>query len=65
MKPEVQYASILDLQQETELHMAERDWAYRMMWDELKYGQFASAHAYAEDYSALATQVAFYIEGGE
>ncbi len=49
---------------ENQLITAERDWAYRMMWDEMKYGQFASAQSYAEDYSALASQVAFYM-GGE
>jgi len=47
--------------QENQLRMAERDWAYRMMWDEMKYGKFAAAQGYAEDYSALAAQVAYYI----
>ena len=49
---------------ETQILMAERDYAYRAMWDELKYGKFASAQEYAEDYSALAASVAFYM-GGE
>lgn len=58
------YPSRLAAEQETQLLQAERDYAYRMMWDEMKYGQFASAQAYAEDYSALASSVVYFM-GGE
>ena len=57
-----QTMSMLDLEQDTQLRMAERDWEYKMMWDELKYGKFAEAATHADNYTALAATIAYAIE---
>ena len=54
-----QTMTMLDLEQDTQLRMAERDYEYRMMWDELKYGKFAEAATRADNYAALAATIAY------
>ena len=54
--------TMLDIEQDTQLRMAERDYEYRMMWDEMKYGKFAEAERHADNYTALAATIAYSFE---